>query len=1097
MAERGAGQPMWALSPTTLSVTYRGNAGTGSNWFGPLTPMAPQAPPEVAGRQYDFLPGVNIQTTPKAFEGVGFPELRGLADGYDLLRLVIETRKDQVDRMAWTIKPREGKRGKTRVDARTTAIEAFFRRPNGVDSWGAWLRMVLEDLFVVDAPALYCERTRGGQLLALHPLDGATIKKIVDDWGRTPRPVASGGSVVYPAAYQQVLKGYPAVDYTTRDLIYRPRNVRTNRAYGYGPVEQIMMTVNIALRRQLFTLQYFTEGNVPEALIGVPDTWSPDQIVAFQAQWDAYQEGNLAQRRHAKFVPAGVGKTFITTKEPELKGPFDEWLAKVVCFAFSISPQALVSQVNRATANTQKEMAEEEGLAPVLAWIKGLVDDILAAEFDAADLEFDWTQDTQSDPAQEAEILKGYVGAGVMTLNEARDRLGLDPLDDDAANAPMVLTGTGYVPIDANTIAGKQANLDAFGPPPAPVAPNSGSSFDGAAQTDGGSKPDQRAPAEKHAHATSPFNKRRPGGAADPIPFDRPTTVEAIKTIGAVLTKALAGEAKECAAAVRAGLARLGKADGPEDAPDIKGMAEDAAAVVAAGIVAHLALSKLTSDAVVSSLADDLGTVASDSVERAIASIGVEIASELVDQVNDRAVGDAADRAAELVGMRRVPVPAPDGGPPSFRLVPNPSAEWAITDTTRDMVREIITTGLVDNIGTPAIAERIMTSVAFSAERAELVAETEVARANSNGAMAGYRSARDDAGVGLRKAWLITVEACRVCQGNADQGPIDLDQPFRSGDDAPPGHPKCRCAILPVVDDEVTKAAGWVWVEDDGDGLAKYNPAQPRDERGRWLRTGSEGAVQTLHTTAADLKTRGVIFDRGRETRAKGLAAYNKLFRKPPEALKAAILKGATGVSAEKSVITVTNETWDRTPQFSIAMSVRNEEGVQIARLERRFSTQNGKLNVEHAFFEVDKGQQRTGLSKTLLHNSMAEYKAMGVSTVTVHANIDVGGYAWAKYGFAPTDVSWSSLKFNLSTRLDGLRDQVSDTQYATAKRILSSDDPTNLHKVANLKSAVRGASDQPQKLGQALLLGSNWYGTLDLSDKKQMARFNRYASKR
>ena len=34
----------------------------------------------------------------------------------------------------------------------------------------------------------------------------------------------------------------------------------------------------------------------------------------------------------------------------------------IVCFAFSISPQALTQQMNRAAAETQKEIAEEEGL---------------------------------------------------------------------------------------------------------------------------------------------------------------------------------------------------------------------------------------------------------------------------------------------------------------------------------------------------------------------------------------------------------------------------------------------------------------------------------------------------------------------------------------------------------------------------------------------------------------------------------------------------------------------------------------------------------------------------------------------------------------
>ncbi len=54
-----------------------------------------------------------------------------------------------------------------------------------------------------------------------------------------------------------------------------------------------------------------------------------------------------------------------------------------------------------------------------------------------------------------------------MRLNEGRKILGLDPDPSPAADVLMVMTGAGLVPIDANTLAGKKAALDAFGPPPA------------------------------------------------------------------------------------------------------------------------------------------------------------------------------------------------------------------------------------------------------------------------------------------------------------------------------------------------------------------------------------------------------------------------------------------------------------------------------------------------------------------------------------------------------------------------------------------------------------------------------------------------------
>jgi Phage portal protein len=314
-------------------------------------------------------------------------------------------------------------------------------------TFGDWLRLLLEELFVIDAPALYMSRDRGGRLTALLPIDGATIKPVIDDWGRTLQPFEENGATVYPVAYQQILKGYAAVDYSVRDLIYRPRNIRVNRAYGFSPVEQVITTVNVALRRQMFLLDYFTQGNIPDSLIGVPESWTPDQIASYQKYWDAYFGGELGRRRRAKFVPGGVAKTFIQTKEPDLKGPFDEWLARIVCFAFSISPQALTQQMNRATAETQKDLAEEEGLAPVLAWVKDLIDSVIAQEFNAPDLEFAFSAEASVDPQQQEAILSSYTSKGILTINEARAALGRNPLAEPAANKPMALTGAGYVPL--------------------------------------------------------------------------------------------------------------------------------------------------------------------------------------------------------------------------------------------------------------------------------------------------------------------------------------------------------------------------------------------------------------------------------------------------------------------------------------------------------------------------------------------------------------------------------------------------------------------------------------------------------------------------
>jgi hypothetical protein len=282
---------------------------------------------------------------------------------------------------------------------------------------------------VLDAPTLYLRRTVGGQPYALEVIDGATIKRVLDERGRTPLPPS--------VAYQQVLKGLPAVDYAADELLYLPRNPRPHKIYGMGPVEQIVMTVNIALRKQVSVLNYYTEGNTPEALIGVPNDWTPDQISQFQAYWDSLLEGNLAARRHTKFVPGDL--KYQPLREPVLKDDFDEWLARVVCFAFSLPPTAFVKQTNRATAETQQETATTEGLVPLQRWVKELLDRLLADYFGEPEIEFQWATTPSLDPLVQAQVNQIYLAAGVKSVAEVRDELGLGKnLLDGAAGAAQV-----------------------------------------------------------------------------------------------------------------------------------------------------------------------------------------------------------------------------------------------------------------------------------------------------------------------------------------------------------------------------------------------------------------------------------------------------------------------------------------------------------------------------------------------------------------------------------------------------------------------------------------------------------------------------------
>ena len=404
------------VDPSNQQIT------SGSDWMGPQQPIPVSAPENVAGRQFDYPVGYNISIRPRSYEPITFDQLRALAENWTLIRLLIETRKDLLCAMRWDIVPEDA--GKE-PDDRCKEVKDFFKFPDKEHSWRDWLRMLLEDLLVLDAPAIYPRKTKGGKLYSLEPLDGATITRKIDGSGRTPLPPQP--------AYQQILKGIPAGDFTRDELIYKPRNKRTNKLYGFSPVEQIMMTVNIALRRQLSQLQFYTEGSVPDMMLACPTDWTPDQVRKMQGYWDEVMSGNTGERRKAKFVPGGMSP--INTKEGLLKDEFDEWIARIVCYAFSVPNMAFIKQMNRATAGTAVDQAVSEGLLPVLQWVKSLVDYIIIKHFGYTDLMMKFKNSKDPDLAQEAAInLQNSqadqidINTGVLDVNEVRIKRGLNPL---------------------------------------------------------------------------------------------------------------------------------------------------------------------------------------------------------------------------------------------------------------------------------------------------------------------------------------------------------------------------------------------------------------------------------------------------------------------------------------------------------------------------------------------------------------------------------------------------------------------------------------------------------------------------------------------
>lgn len=148
-------------------------------------------------------------------------------------------------------------------------------------------------------------------------------------------------------------------------------------------------------------------------------------------------------------------------------------------------------------------------------------------------------------------------------------------------------------------------------------------------------------------------------------------------------------------------------------------------------------------------------------------------------------------RSAEMVGRKWV----------GDKLVKNPDAKWAISNSTRDALAAEVEAAIANGATVSELAAAIQDSTAFSEARATMIARTEMAKADIAGSMEAFAACPEVTG----KEWLTAGDdkVSEECQDNEADGKIGINEAFSSGDQAPPSHPNCRCAIIPVFADEM------------------------------------------------------------------------------------------------------------------------------------------------------------------------------------------------------------------------------------------------------------------------------------------------------
>jgi hypothetical protein len=434
-----------------------------SGYLSAMPPLPSTGPASYEVRSRDFRIAENLDYIP----GNGkFIALRNVADKWNVLRVIIDTKKDLLASVDWAVtaepQPGESEEEATKraaTDPIVKELTEFFSKPDDENEWFAWVKLFLENVYVLDAAPIQMVRDRKGKIAKLVIVDGATINRVVDDRGWTPRAKDANGK--YPVAYQQVVggsglgsEGTPQRNLTVEDMLYVMRNPRPGFKYGQSSVEKIIQYALTGIYADQFIKDYYTSGNQPEGIMvlsGMP----PEKIEEYEKKWNAVYSGNLATRRRVAMISAGTGDQrnvqYIPTKEPLLKSDFYMDAVRFACAEFSIPSVPFERPMNRASAQESGEQAQEAGIVPDLRFIEGIVNRIIKDPlyFNQPSYTFAFAERRDVDALKQSEVDKNYVTTGQITINESRKRLNLAPAKEtEADQLGFYSPNVGFIPLD-------------------------------------------------------------------------------------------------------------------------------------------------------------------------------------------------------------------------------------------------------------------------------------------------------------------------------------------------------------------------------------------------------------------------------------------------------------------------------------------------------------------------------------------------------------------------------------------------------------------------------------------------------------------------
>jgi hypothetical protein len=366
------------------------------------------------------------------------------------------------------------------------------------DSFSQFMAKVVRDTLTLDSVGVETEWKRD-QALGIdgfYAVDGATIRLCTEDGYRLDDEVFA----------LQVVQGRVTTPYTFNDLIYEPRNPRSDvRSCGYGlpETEVLVRVVTGFLNAMTYNISGFDKSAIPKGMLHLTGNYSDADINAFKRYWNAMVRGVNNQFS----LPVMVSKDQESKVSFEKFGiEFDEmyfskwmtFLTSIICAIYGMSPAEINfdsftagSTSALAGSDTSEKLAasKDSGLRPVLSYFENLFTDYIVGEF-SDKYAFRWTGLDPADKEKKHEVRKLVLTVDEMRAEEGYEKhenpdIGNAPVNPSLAGLYMQSAGIGQQQPDFGTPSeGDDKDKDQGGDAPESdtVAPDKDSGADGAGE---------------------------------------------------------------------------------------------------------------------------------------------------------------------------------------------------------------------------------------------------------------------------------------------------------------------------------------------------------------------------------------------------------------------------------------------------------------------------------------------------------------------------------------------------------------------------------------------------------------------------------------